>query len=116
MELKNSAPLILALITTFGLFFCIFYMLKWAFPPEIKDQLSVFTQLLGTIWTLQMNYFFGSTSSSKAKDEVIGAIAQTPAASAAPMVIQNAESVKNETKEGDINVASKENKPIIPPT
>lgn len=109
--MKNLTPqIILALITTFGLFFCIFFLLKWSFPPEIKDQLGVFTQLLGTIWTLQMNFFFGSTSSSKAKDDVIGDIAKAPAINGSanpPVVIQNAESVNNETKEGDINVATK---------
>lgn len=76
--MKGSAPIVLALITTFGLFFCIFYMLKWGFPEQIKDQLSVFTQLLGTIWTLQMNFFFGSTAASKDKDATISDIAKMP--------------------------------------
>lgn len=83
--MKNNSQIVLALITTFGLFFCIFFILKWSFPSEIKEQLSTFTQLLGTIWTLQMNYFFGSTSGSKQKDDVIGAIAQTPIAPIAPV-------------------------------
>lgn len=83
--MKNNSQIVLALITTFGLFFCIFFILKWSFPQEIKEQLSTFTQLLGTIWTLQMNYFFGSTSGSKQKDDVIGAIAQTPIAPIAPI-------------------------------
>lgn len=111
--MKNITPqIILALITTFGLFFCIFFLLKWSFPPEIKDQLGVFTQLLGTIWTLQMNFFFGSTSSSKAKDEVIGDIAKAPANGA--ISIPNADSVSVKTESGDVTVASKPNEPIMP--
>lgn len=107
----------LALITTFGLFFCIFYMLKWAFPPEIKEQLSVFTQLLGTIWTLQMNFFFGSSSASKSKDDALSDIAKTASTGtgngtqAATIPAKDVSVVA----EGDVTVENSDKSSIIPP-
>lgn len=76
--MKNTIQPSLAFFTACGFFFCIFYMLKWGFPPENKDALNSLMGVLTTIFTLQQNYFFGSTSASKAKDDVIGNIAQMP--------------------------------------
>lgn len=102
MQLKNSSQIILALITIFGFFFCIFYMLRFGFPPENKDALNALMGVLTTIFTLQMNYFFGSTSSSKAKDDTIAAVAQMPVAT--PVNIPDAKKVSVDTVSGDITV------------
>lgn len=75
-------------------------MLKWSYPPEIKEQLNAFTQLLGTIWTLQMNFFFGSSASSAAKDAIMGSIAQQ---SAPAVNITNTDKVT-----GNINLDTKQ--------
>ncbi len=92
MQIKNSAQVTLALLVSFGFFFCIFYMLRWDFPATNKDALNSLLGVLTTIFTLQMNFFFGSSSASKAKDETISAIAQ-----AAPVTIPSA-------KEGNVNI------------
>lgn len=84
-------------------------MLKWGFPPENKDALNSLMGVLTTIFTLQQNFFFGSSSGSVAKDETIGAIASMPATNnAAPINIPNADTVSVQTKEGDVTVNPKE--------
>lgn len=75
--MKNSSQIVLALITSSGFFFCLGYMLKFGFPPDNKDALNGLLGVLTTIWTLQMNWFFGSSSSTKAKDETISQIAKS---------------------------------------
>lgn len=105
MNPKCSIQAVLALIVTAGFFACILFMLTHAYPSDNKDQINAALAVLATIFTLQMNYFFGSSSASKAKDEVIGEIAKAPVTQ--PMTILSAESVSNETKEGNINVTQK---------
>lgn len=111
MDFKNSSQIVLALITSAGFFGCLFWMLKFGFPVENKDALNSLLGVLTTIWTLQMNWFFGSSSSTKAKDDTISDIAKavpvvsgTGGSSGAGINIPGAESVKVETKEGNINV------------
>jgi hypothetical protein len=76
--MKNSAQIILALITSAGFFFCVFYMLNFEYPAQNKDALNSLLGVLTTIFTLQMNFFFGSSSASRAKDETISEITRTP--------------------------------------
>ncbi len=105
--MKNSSQIILALITSLGFFGCIFWMLHIGFPAENKDQLNQLIGVLGTIWTLQMNYFFGSSSGSVAKDETISTIAQAaPVVGTAAIIPAKDVSVK---AEGDVMVTTKEN-------
>ena len=94
-----SAQVMLALIVTSGFFFCIVYMLRWGFPQENKDALNALMGVLTTIFTLQQNFFFGSSSGSAAKDAIMGSIAQ----SSSPAVnISNTDKVT-----GNINLDSK---------
>ncbi len=113
-SMKNSAQIVLALIVAFGFFSCIFYMLNYGFPPENKDALNSLMGVLTTIFTLQQNFFFGSSSGSVAKDETIGSIAQS-----APVVgtgIGNRSTdipAKDVTvaAEGDVTINPKESQP-----
>jgi hypothetical protein len=114
--LKNAAPVMFALIVAAAFFFCIYHMLSNTFPAENKDALNSLLGVLTTIFTLQMNFFFGSSAASKAKDDTLNEIAKSapipsapppiPAPPAQPIIIPNADSVKVETKEGDVNVNS----------
>lgn len=110
--MKNSSQIILALIVTSGFFFCVFYMLKWEFPPGNKDALNALLGVLTTIFTLIMNFFFGSSSGSVAKDETIGAIATSSNPPVppipAPISIPNAEAVTVKTESGDVTVNKKD--------
>lgn len=117
--MKNTAPIFFAFIVTCGFFFCVYRLQSTEFPPSNKDQLNQLIGVLITIWTLQMQWFFGSSAANKAKDETISDIAKMPVAPIAPVApvapilpiapvtpinIPNAQTVKVETKEGDINV------------
>lgn len=107
-EIKNPIQMILALVVAAGFFFCIYSMLTRSFPAENKDALNSLLGVLTTIFTLQMNFFFGSSSASKSKDDTINAIASAAPVAAAlatpPINIPNATTVKVDTKDGDINV------------
>ncbi len=111
-SMKNSAQITLALIVTLGFFSCIFWMLKWGFPIENKDPLNSLLGVLITIFTLQMNFFFGSSSASKAKDETISDIARSmpvPTSTvSSPVTIPNADSVTVKTESGNVNVTKKD--------
>ena len=114
MECKNSYQIILALITALGFFGCIAWMLMWGFPADNKDALNSLLGVLTTIFTLQQNYFFGSSSGSVAKDATIGAIAQavpttgTGNGTSSPILIPDAKEVSVKTETGDVNLTPKE--------
>lgn len=72
--MKDIAQIFICFITIFGYMYCLQYMLGSEYPPANKDQLNNLLSVLLTIFTLQMNFFFGSTASSKAKDETIRTI------------------------------------------
>lgn len=95
-----SAQIMLALIVAAGFFGCIFFMLKWGFPQENKDALNALMGVLTTIFTLQQNFFFGSSSGSAAKDAIMGSIAQQ---SAPAVNITNTDKVT-----GNINLDTKQ--------
>lgn len=104
-EIKNPSQIILALIVAGGFFFCIYHMMTASFPAENKDALNSLLGVLTTIFTLQMNFFFGSSSASKSKDDTINAIAAaapTPLANGGGVTIPNAAKVEISAKEGDI--------------
>lgn len=110
--MRNSAQVTLAIIVTFCFFFCIFFMLKWEFPITNKDALNSLLGVLTTIFTLQMNFFFGSSSASKAKDDIIGDIAKIPVAPTSPtspINIPDAKTVTVKTETGDVTVSNETN-------
>lgn len=100
---KNSSQIILALLTAIGFFICIFWMLEWGFPQENKDALNSLLGVLTTIFTLQQNYFFGSSSASRVKDETISDFAKT-ANPTPPINIPGAQEVSVKTETGDISL------------
>lgn len=72
--MKDIAQIFFCSMTILGFSYCIFHMMNTEYPAQNKDQLNQLIQVLITIFTLQMNFFFGSTASSKAKDETIRTI------------------------------------------
>ena len=117
-DCSNRIPFTLALITTCGFFSCLFFLLFYGYPAENKETITALLGSLGTIWILQMQFFFGSSASNKQKDQTIAQIATTPAptplaapvAPKSPINIPNAESVIVSTKEGDVNLSNTEPK------
>ncbi len=72
-EIKTGdmTPKILAFGVTVGFFGLLGYMLKWDIPPANKDILNIMLGALGGAWVSIISYYFGSSSSSRAKDETI---------------------------------------------
>lgn len=118
--MNTSAHFFFAALVTAGFFYCIHHMFTIGFPPENKDALNSLLGVLTTIFTLQMNFYFGSSSASKAKDETISEIAKAappapvpappapPAPPSPPINIPNANTVTVETKDGNVNINPKE--------
>lgn len=71
IQTKDWTPRLLAGGVTIGFFSLLFYLLKWAPPEGNKDVLNILLGSLGTAWIAVMNYYFGSSNSSKGKDEMI---------------------------------------------
>jgi hypothetical protein len=76
-EVQTQDPTVrrLAYAYTFGYFLCLWAVWRYGMPDQIKD---VMIGLLGVLTAAQgaiMNYYFGSSSSSRTKDETIKAMA-----------------------------------------
>lgn len=76
--MKCGKELLLALITTIGFFGCLWILADKELPQGNKDLLNILLGVLATSFTTQMQYFFGTTSSSRMKDETIAAVANKP--------------------------------------
>lgn len=75
----KSVQFILAALVGLGFFVILGFMLLRPVPEENQAILNVMLGALGTVFTQQMMYFFGSTSASKDKDKVISdALASAP--------------------------------------
>lgn len=106
--MKNAAPIMFGLIIMIAFLYVIWSLLNHTYPAENKDQLNSMLEFLKNAALIVVGFFFGASASSKAKDETISDIAKTAPISTGPTTILSAETVKNETKEGDINVTPKE--------
>lgn len=92
----QGVQIMLSLIVSLGFFFCLYYLLNRDIPANNKEVLYTMLGSLGTVWVLQMNYFFGSTQSSKEKDSQLTQIALNTPVHAKDMNVQ---------AEGDVNVS-----------
>lgn len=71
IQTKDWTPRILASGVTVGFFSLLFYLLKWAPPEGNKDVLNILFGSLGTAWIAVMNYYFGSSSGSQSKTDLL---------------------------------------------
>lgn len=69
--LSKNSMYILAIVITIGFFGLLTYMLKYNVPKENKDILNIMLGSLGTAWITIVNFFFGSSMSSRANGETI---------------------------------------------
>lgn len=71
IQLRDRMPAVLAVIVTLGFFGLLFYLMKWAPPESNKDVLNIMLGSLGTAWISVVSYYFGSSSGSSRKDELL---------------------------------------------
>lgn len=72
---KDRMPAVLAIILTIALFATIAMLGVRAVPAENREPFLILLGALSTAWTGAMTYYHGSSSSSRAKDVVLGRIA-----------------------------------------
>lgn len=71
MSVGDHTPKILAAGITLGFFGCLFWMFVYGVPKNGNEALLLMLGALQTAFTGVIAYYFGSSSSSKAKDELI---------------------------------------------
>lgn len=71
-------PRILAVSITTGFFGVLLLMMYGTMPKDGHDALLVMLGSLGTAWIAVVSYYFGSSASSKRKDEALATIAKMP--------------------------------------
>jgi uncharacterized membrane protein YqiK len=67
------APLVMSLLLLVVIVLIIVLLMFFSIPPASKDALLIILGFVGKAFGDSQSYFFGSSSSSKAKDETIKA-------------------------------------------
>jgi hypothetical protein len=71
MTVLDNTPKVLAYLVTGGFFSVLGFMLTNTVPVESKDVLNLLLGSLGTAWISVISYYYGSTSGSRAKTELL---------------------------------------------
>jgi hypothetical protein len=75
VALKDRMPALLAIVLTVSLMGTIALLATRAVPAENREPFLILLGALSTAWTGAMSYYHGSSSSSRAKDVVLGRVA-----------------------------------------
>ncbi len=70
-ELKDRAPVILAAVVTIGFFGTLALVLRFGLRPQGGEAVLVMLGALATGWTAVLNYYFGSSAGSAAKNALL---------------------------------------------
>jgi len=71
MTVRDKIPAILSISITLGFFGVLSYLLMYGAPEKGGEALFIMLGSLGTAWSGVIAYYFGSTSSSSAKNQII---------------------------------------------
>jgi hypothetical protein len=72
-ETKDWVPKLLAIVITFGFFGILVWMLVQGMPQTGTEALLMMLGALGTAWTGVVNFYYGSSAGSKAKNDMLAA-------------------------------------------
>lgn len=78
IAVKDKTPMILAVLLTVGFFGVLGYMMIVGLPKGTAGSEALLTMLgaLGTGYTMALSYYFGSSASSKTKDDTISTLSK----------------------------------------
>lgn len=71
IEVRDTTPRNMAYAITIGFFGVLYFMLVRQVPDSSRDILNIMLGVLGTAWTGVISYYYGSTSHSMAKTELL---------------------------------------------
>ena len=72
-ETKDWVPKLLAIVITIGFFGILVWMLVMGMPQTGTEALLMMLGALGTAWTGVVNFYYGSSAGSKAKNDLLAA-------------------------------------------
>jgi hypothetical protein len=72
-ETKDWVPKVLAIVITLGFFGILIWMLLKGMPQTGTEALLMMLGALGTAWTGVVNFYYGSSAGSKAKNDLLAA-------------------------------------------
>jgi hypothetical protein len=72
-ETKDWVPKVLAIVITLGFFGILIWMLLNGMPKTGTEALLMMLGALGTAWTGVVNFYYGSSAGSKAKNDILAA-------------------------------------------
>ena len=72
MTVRDHTPAVLAYLITLGFFSILTWMLTHDMPQTGHDALLVMLGSLGTAWAAVVGYYYGSSSGSERKTELLG--------------------------------------------
>ena len=70
-DTKDWVPKVLAVAITLGFFGILVWMLVYGMPPSGTEALLMMLGALGTAWTGVVNFYYGSSAGSKAKNDLL---------------------------------------------
>jgi membrane-bound ClpP family serine protease len=70
-ETKDWVPKLLAIVITLGFFGILIWMLVQGMPQTGTEALLMMLGALGTAWTGVVNFYYGSSAGSKAKNDIL---------------------------------------------
>lgn len=78
IAVKDKTPMVLAVMLTLGFFGVLVFMMLHGLPKDTGGSEAMIAMIgaLGTAFTMVLSYYFGSTASSKVKDDTIQKLSQ----------------------------------------